>query len=81
VFFDILENLKFEDNSKANKILIDFCVDQLKDEMREVKENSKILYKMIRRSDRFHQKNIINLTLISTLVMLVLTVLIGVLRK
>lgn len=81
VFFDILENLKFEDNSKANKILMDFCVDQLKDEIKEVKENSKNLYKMIRKSNKFHQKNIINLTLIFALAMLVLTVFIGVVKK
>ena len=63
VLFDILEELKFADNTKANKILINYCVSQLESEINEVKEKSKILYRMVRGSDRFRQKNIMNLLL------------------
>lgn len=81
VFFDILENLKFDNNKKANEILMNFCVNQLKDEIEEVRHKSKIIYNLIKKTDRFRQKKLINLFLFFSLIMFFVMVAVGVITK
>ena len=81
VFFDILENLKFDKSKKANEILMNFCVDQLKDEIQEVTYKSKILYNITKKTNRARHKKTIKLSLFFSLIMLFVMVVIEVIRK
>jgi hypothetical protein len=63
ILFDILEELKFDKNIKANNILVEHCVAQLKDEIEDVKTKSRVLYTALQRTDRNRQKKYISIML------------------
>lgn len=80
ILFDTLESLNFSKNKKAQDVIVNHCVEILKDEIELVKKRSEELYRLIKKTDKNNQKRNIKRILLSIPFLIGIIVLLEILR-